>query len=614
MKSIYVLLLTILATNTAQAGPIHAIIIGVNRSLNSEARLLQYADDDAILFHRIFSQLGRSLLLTAPDEATRQIYGVIADVKPPTMANVQSAIETLLFDIQQEQSRGERPELYFIYSGHGEEKNNEGYLSLVDGRFTAHDLIERLLARSSATVNHIIIDACKSYFMVLEKRAGGIREPIYQPFYQSSSLVKRFPNTGFLLSTSSGTNSHEWEEFQAGIFSHEVRSGILGAADVNRDGQVSYNELQAFIKVANSHIANEKYRPAIFAHPPHNDGTRALIDLRDQPMASITISPQKAGRYFIEDPQGVRLADMHTHPSLPIKLFLTRYSRLYLHDLGRSLEYQLVPKPEQQLVALKSRPTSYRNKGAAHEAFTKLFSEPLSQSAYEKALANTKVAQAEPHFDQMTSKQAVTLPPAIPAKTSPAKTSPAITFAKRFSFAFLMGTGMGYVVGGYSEHTWPQANGPASSINIQSGAALTPFHLCPEISWHLKEKWSLSFNGRIQVVNTASTLNKITNVSWLGNLRFKRFGEGRWYSPYFSFGAGIGQIRHSIPVPYYSDATFGDSIVDTRVAGLGNVSGSVGILFKLSNSIGLVLEENTLILFPDFAINFDFNAGVAYSI
>ena len=43
---------------------------------------------------------------------------------------------------------------------------------------------------------------------------------------------------GFLLSTSSGRESHEWEGVQAGVFSHEVRSGLYGAADVETGAAV----------------------------------------------------------------------------------------------------------------------------------------------------------------------------------------------------------------------------------------------------------------------------------------------------------------------------------------------------------------------------------------
>ena len=53
-------------------------------------------------------------------------------------------------------------------------------------------------------------------------------------------------NVGLLLSTSSARESHEWSGFESGVFSHEVRSGLYGAADADGDGRVSYAEIAAF--------------------------------------------------------------------------------------------------------------------------------------------------------------------------------------------------------------------------------------------------------------------------------------------------------------------------------------------------------------------------------
>src|SRR6202011_1444656 len=80
-----------------------------------------------------------------------------------------------------------------------------------------------------------------------------------------------FPNVGFLLSSSAGTDSHEWDEFQGGVFSHEVLSALRGAADADSDGAVSYAELGAFVLKANAAVPNARFRPRFTVHPPHVD-------------------------------------------------------------------------------------------------------------------------------------------------------------------------------------------------------------------------------------------------------------------------------------------------------------------------------------------------------
>jgi hypothetical protein len=384
----------------ARSEPLFALVVGVNRPLDPRTATLLYADDDAVLFHRLFSTLGISRLLVDPDPATRALHArALAAARRPTRANLFAALDELFAGIRREREAGRRPELYLVYSGHGDTENNEGFLVLADGRLTRSELADRILARSPATTNHVIVDACNSYALVQEKRAGGDRRPARGPFPASIDLPRRFPQTGFLLSTSSATSSHEWAEFQGGIFSHEVRSGLLGAADIDLDGRVSYDEMWAFIQVANSRIPNERLRPRIYARAPAGDGARSLLDARWSSVGGAASAPTPAprapivripfaGRYLVEDSLGVRLADLHADSSAPVTLWLPADAapgRIYLHDLEHHTEYALVLPPDPEPVSLAQRapdPSSYRAKGAAHEAFARIFEQPFGLETY----------------------------------------------------------------------------------------------------------------------------------------------------------------------------------------------------------------------------------------
>src|SRR4051794_36137921 len=155
------------------------------------------------------------------------------------------------------------------------------------------------------------------------------------------------------LSTSSARESHEWDAFQAGVFSHEVRSGLYGAADANGDGQVSYREIAAFIDRANAGVANEKYRSEVFAHPPKNSDI--LMDLRNRLTDRVDIRGARSDHYYLEDSRGVRFADFHNGEDQQAYLLRPLSAgRLYLKRTSDESEFVIPSAP--RVVALADLP------------------------------------------------------------------------------------------------------------------------------------------------------------------------------------------------------------------------------------------------------------------
>ena len=397
-KTTLLLLLSLLMVPaTSRADKVFSLVIGVNRPLGKDTKVLRYADDDAVLNHRLLSSVGYSVLLVTPDPATNRLHGKLSGALAPTRKNIEAALGDLFSRIREAHKKGEPTQFYFVYSGHGDDQNDQGYLALADGRFTSRDLADKVLARTGATTNHVIIDACRSYFMAFVRRAGGKRRKTRLAVRPDHDLASRFPNTGFLLSTSSGTSSHEWEGFQAGIFSHEVRSGLQGAADINRNGQVSYGEIWAFIQVANFSVRNQRFRPEVFMRAPGNDASRPMMDMRSSRAHSLTIPAKAAGRFSLENSDGVRVADLHPDGYAPVTLWIPGFSRVYVRDVSRDREYLLEPARRNQLLAtLFHRTSSYTIKGAAHEAFNQIFSEPFSRAAYSRAMDAYRLGTGPP--------------------------------------------------------------------------------------------------------------------------------------------------------------------------------------------------------------------------
>ncbi|MBK8480656.1 MAG: hypothetical protein IPL40_05715 [Proteobacteria bacterium] len=356
-----------------------ALIIGVNRASDSSLPELHYADDDAARYDALFRALGfRTFLLTRFDANTERLHrDVAAEAYRPRGGELSAAVALLASAASRAHEQGQRVLLYVVYAGHGQVERSEGFVLLEDRRLSGAMLRREIIERVGADETHLIVDACNSYYLAYSRGPGGRRRP-YRGFAQ---LEQAFPDqrVGLLLSTSTARASHEWEGFQAGVFSHEVRSGLFGAADADRDGRVSYRELVAFVARANQAIDNERFRPQVFARPPR--GVSALLDLRSA-HRTIEVAARLHGRYVLEDGRGVRLADFHSAPGQAVRLVRPAGPQvLFLQRLGAaSDEYEIRDAGRVvQLAALQPRPSAVRARGAAHEAFQRVFSLPFDE-------------------------------------------------------------------------------------------------------------------------------------------------------------------------------------------------------------------------------------------
>ena len=278
--------------------------------------------------------------------------------------------------------RGVKTTLYVLYAGHGNVDGDVSYLTLEDARLTGDQLAREILDPIGADENHLIVDACFSYLLVGERGPGGERRKV-QGFSATSELGRR-KNLGLLLSTSSGDESHEWGAFQAGIFSHEVRSGLYGAADLDGDGSITYAEIASFLDRANQAIVNEKFRPHVFARA--SAASTQLLDLRTGLGRSLAVDGDfPSAHYLIEDQRGVRFLDFHNAKGRELHLVRPGgASLLYVRSMDDGKELTL-PASDQSIVLAASGFVDPRvaERGAAHQAFSLIFSLPFDQASEE---------------------------------------------------------------------------------------------------------------------------------------------------------------------------------------------------------------------------------------
>ncbi|NOZ87391.1 MAG: caspase family protein [Deltaproteobacteria bacterium] len=358
-----------------------ALAIGCNHSLDPDSPPLRYADDDAVQNAQLLVQLGaRVVLLVRLDSESRALHPKIPDT-PPTKNAVFKAMEKLNKLMSASRKKGERPVFYFFYSGHGDVENNEGFVHLEDGRLTRSDLLD-LLGGSKADTNHVIIDACKSYFLVFDRGPGGTRSPRRGPLLGESRTLPG--NTGVMLSTSSAADSHEWEAFGAGVFSHELRSALRGAADLNMDGAITYEEAAAFVWVANFAIPNRRFRPDFFSRPPGGKDPAKVVLVRIQGAKGTHLLANNAppGHWYVEDARGQRLVDAHLDKGASVNLLLPAGSPLFVRLPMTGEEIELPGKGVIRLAEEKRRKVEdVRTRGAEHVAFRELFKKPFDGKA-----------------------------------------------------------------------------------------------------------------------------------------------------------------------------------------------------------------------------------------
>ncbi len=378
-----------------------AVVIGNNKSLGKRRPELRYADDDAARYFEILETMGpgRVSLLADFDRDTERLFPASrARAVRPSAGNLLALGRRLADQVAAAHAAGQETEVYFVFAGHGDVAEGEGYIELSDARFRARDL-SAWLRQIPFTRAHVILDSCNSFFML------GVRKPGGRHFATSEdaarSLAAGLPNVGVFLSTSADGEAFEWSEIQSGIFSHVVRSGLLGGADANGDGSVSYLELAAFVATATADVKNPNMRPHVFARGPGARDSAPIASLHSMSaVRRFELSDAGSLRLRLRDANGLPLLDAHSERARPLLLYLPEaWARGSVVErspgggeaAGERPALYSVPEPTGvvTLAALEQRDTHAAGRGP-DETFQLLFSRPFGP----KALADYQRSQA----------------------------------------------------------------------------------------------------------------------------------------------------------------------------------------------------------------------------
>lgn len=363
---------------------VQLLVIGNNRpfagghpdSPDPTLPTLRFADDDAVAFYRLMSEVADTAhLLTVMDAETQSSNPNLAGVaRPPTREALRSAVQALRRRIDDNRLRGDRNVLYIFFSGHGSMVEADGpALALLDGGISHPVLYDEILSQLPADRVHVLIDACHAEAVVRPRDSQAKQLPISAAEaanFLTRSTLARFPHVGAILAASGDANAHEWDLLGHGVFTYEILSALRGAADVNHDGLVEYSEVYAFLAAANRGVTDARARLHIIARPPEIDRRAALVDLSRWPVersARIEGVPARAGYVQVEDGDGRRLASLRGEPGFVTNLVVPA-GTTYVRSGDQEARIESRPGQVVPFDALNFRDPPARSRGAIEDA------------------------------------------------------------------------------------------------------------------------------------------------------------------------------------------------------------------------------------------------------
>jgi hypothetical protein len=350
---------------------------------------LRFADDDAISFFEFLSGgAARAHLLTVVDADTQRRLGdAMPAVQPPSVAGLRAAVADVRRAIDADARAGAKTTVYLYYSGHGAvSERGESSLTLLDGSMTREMLYDEVLAALPADQVHLFVDACHAEGVVRPRDVQAQVASLTNDdltHYELTTL-ERFPNVGAVLASARNAQAHEWDVYQGGVFTHELLSGLRGAADVNGDWRIEYSELAAFLSAANREVRDPRARVDAVTRPPAGNPRAAIVELGSWSGVAVLEAPSaRLNAFYVEDDRGERLADVRAESGHPVRVALPVGRTLYVRSAPGEVVVRPAPGQRIALEAAAFRAVSMQARGALAASLERgLFATPYGPSYY----------------------------------------------------------------------------------------------------------------------------------------------------------------------------------------------------------------------------------------
>lgn len=270
----------------------YALVIGANSGDRNEV-VLRYAESDAQRMGHIFRTVGGfhpEDVLVLNDVSSTEAQRVLISLNERIRQNSTESVESLLL---------------VFYSGHAD----ADALHLSGSRLPMA-VLRGLVSGSSATARVLVIDACRSGAVTRIK--GGRPGPSFNVRLETPLGAQGF---AILTSSAAGEDSQESDQLGASFFTHYLSSGLIGAADRNKDGHVTLGE--AFSYASERTLAATATTVAGPQHPTYRMEIGGRNDLVLTQPGSLShklgsLGFPKPGWYLIYSKTGAIVAELQT--------------------------------------------------------------------------------------------------------------------------------------------------------------------------------------------------------------------------------------------------------------------------------------------------------------
>lgn len=278
-----------------------AVVLGCNLGL-PEDKPLSYATRDAQQVYATLTQLG------GVDKGRGYL------LFDPKVSKVMTVFAEARNRIRDARAAGEKVQFLIYFSGHGSQEAlhiNGEKLPLAEIRAYFRDI--------EADLKLLIADACHSGALIQPK--GAALAPAAPIRYQDELKVN---GSAILTSSSAGEMSQESLELKGSLFTHFFLSALRGAADFDRDGQITlweaYNHAQSGLRRRLAGVKDAIQNPGFDVDIQGSDNVvltrmdlgQAFLQLKGLPEGEYRILEAAGGTPFAEvslaGPEGATLA------------------------------------------------------------------------------------------------------------------------------------------------------------------------------------------------------------------------------------------------------------------------------------------------------------------
>ncbi|MFC2160474.1 caspase domain-containing protein [Acidobacteriota bacterium] len=276
-----------------------AFLVGANNG-GKDRVILRYAVDDARAIEDVLKEMGGLL------------PGDSHFLEEPDREKFFSELEKLSKDVAKARNTFRRVEVILYYSGHSDEES----IYLGNSRVTYKEFRD-IITSMNADVRIAILDSCASGALTLPK--GVIKK---SPFLMDTAYDMK--GYAFMTSSSASEAAQESGRLGRSYFTHNLISGMRGAADMNLDGRITLNEAYQF--AFDGTLTQTEKTMAGPQHPNYHiqmsgTGDVVITEIRES-SAVLVLNEDIDGKFYIHNKDNVLIVELEKKAGRKISIGL----------------------------------------------------------------------------------------------------------------------------------------------------------------------------------------------------------------------------------------------------------------------------------------------------